>query len=788
MQRAETARPALAPGAGPGEQRRRKRVWTRLKLEARLHGLGGAWHQLEAMRSLEATARSLPARDSFGVGDPEKVLAWESAAQQRAELVRSLRRQGFTSVEEFERTLAEHAAVLREDALALAEELLSRYEQVLRKEEERYQSAQAAAQLHGALRQTQTKLHYKQAREHEAEALQWGPDAELHRQLPGHREQQQVYERLAARARQQAEAEVRRIAAQHPLLAQQDFERERLVEAAPEQVQGLLRAYIKARLRDVAATRESLERQPELVYKLDRLLATLCIIQGIEEGSTGDLLLRARVRELEEQERGLTLVVTVLALAAGLLSAGSGTAGVLAAGVGLGLGAYDVVEQLRQYERQSAAYGAQLVSEDASLTWVVVAVLGAGLDLAVVAGALRSMGPALRTFQKSGDLGQLKKSLQALSRVEAELKERVLEAAQQRVWYQEAVRKFHAAGYLMHVTLLAGTEHFARALEILYYQLKQGVIAFDRILLELKKQKLIKQVDKLTREELRRLQEMRGLVAEIVEHGEALRLSDAEAGAVVRGWAEAKEGKFTLEELKERLSARAKELAEQAASGAGKKGGGRPGGAAAGKAAREAELPRLHWRTVLGPEAENVLQAIIRRTRSMSEALGELAMEVALKRLELIADSRFVKRYHGREKIAIDKKGRMVGVEAKGRMRSSTGLDRHSDETLQLSRRSNYKRAKLMCKKRLKIGKSTKRLGGAYTRSELELYGFLDERKGMKRLISAHVHVETGRTRVFERDGIGNIIPSSSGESLDEFMLDDLQNLKVTLERKRSRK
>jgi hypothetical protein len=445
---------------------------------------------------------------------------------------------------------------------------------------------------------------------------------------------------------------------------------------------------------------------------------------------------------------------------------------------------YDGLEQLRQYERQSAAYGAQLVSEDASLTWVVVAALGTGLDLAVVAGALRAMGPALRTFQKSGDLGQLERSLKALSRVEERLRQRVLQAAQQRVGYEEAVRKFHAAGYQLYSTLLAGTEHFARALELLYYQLRQGVIAFDRILLELRKQKLIKQVDKLTREELGRLKELSGWVVEVVEHGERVKLADEEVGAVVRRWAEGRGGKFTLEELKKQLSERAKELAEEAASGAGKKGNG--GGLPRGTA-KEAKLLRLHWRAVLGAEADQVLRAILQRTRGVAEALGELAMEVALKRLELMADGRFIKRYHGREKLAIDKQGRLVGVEAKGSGRGARGLSKHGDEARQLSRMANYKRAVAMSKKRPKIGESSNRLGGPYTRGELEMYAFLDGRRGMKRLLSVHANSQTGLTRVFERDGVGNIIPTSR-EPLMEFILEDLQELKTMLTEKRGRK
>jgi hypothetical protein len=166
----------------------------------------------------------------------------------------------------------------------------------------------------------------------------------------------------------------------------------------------------------------------------------------------------------------------------------------------------------------------------------------------------------------------------------------------------------------------------------------------------------------------------------------------------------------------------------------------RPPGAAAGKAAREAELPRLHWRAALGQEAEAVLSAILKRTRSLSEAVGELAMEVAMRRMKVRDDPRFIKRYHGREKIAVDKEGRMVGVEAKGRGREAKELSKHKDHAVQLSRRANNKRAKFMKRKFPKVGKSSRRLGGPYTRDEIKLYEFIRERAGMKRLISTHMN------------------------------------------------
>lgn len=784
-----------AHSPGGARQHRRESARARLRLETRLYGLQGAWYQLRACRSLEATAQGLPARDSYGAEDPNKVATWQSVQQQREVLSRLLRRHGFPSVEDFERTVAEYAAVLRSQAQALAWEMLASYEQFLLQEERKYQSPAAAMALYKALSETQARQHYEQARGHEAEARRWGPDAELHRSLPGHREQQQTYQRLSAQARHQAEAQVLRLVSQHPLLAQEDFNRERLALAAQQQVQPLLLEYIRARRADITTTREYLAQRPDLVYKLDRVLAVLALEQELQPGSLGELLLQARGRELEAEEQSLALAVAVLALAAGLLSAGSGTAALLAAGASLGLGTYDALEQLRQYELKSAAHGARLLSEDPSLAWVLLALLGVGLDAAAVAATLRAMRPALQSFHGSGDLEQLERSLKALAQVEEQLKARVVQAARAEVQYRQAVRRLFSSFGLSHVSLVAGTEPFARAVAVFYYLLRRGVIAFERFLLELKAQRLIADIDRLTPEELARLKKAfeqgTEYVVEIVEHGEALRLSEEEVGALVRSWAEGKAGHFTLEELKARLSARARQLAEEArreASAGVKPPGGKPGGSPRPrKLAAAAPVPKVHWREVFTPqEAEAMLKVVLARTRGLSEALGEVAMQVALRRLRLKGDPRFIKRYQGAEEIVIDAEGCLVGVEAKGRARNAVGLSKHTDDALQLSRKANSKRARHMRLKVNKIGKNSKRIGGAYTRDELELYEFLFGRAGMKRLISTHFNVNTGHMRVVERDSLGRVARPGTGP-LDEFTLDGLTELKSRLEKETTR-
>lgn len=195
---------------------------------------------------------------------------------------------------------------------------------------------------------------------------------------------------------------------------------------------------------------------------------------------------------------------------------------------------------------------------------------------------------------------------------------------------------------------------------------------------------------------------------------------------------------------------------------------------AAGEVAAEQGRQRRRW-------ARLKLEA---RLYGLGEAWHQLE---AVRSLEATARSLPARDSYGVGEPDIDRQGRLVGVEAKGSGRGARSLSKHGDEARQLSRRANHKRAMAMFKKRPKIGKSSNRLGGPYTRDELDLYAFLDERMGMKRLLSVHTNTETGLTRSFERDGLGNIVPSSR-KPLDEFILEDLRELKNMLTEKRGKK
>ncbi|MBM7113166.1 hypothetical protein [Archangium primigenium] len=177
----------------------------------------------------------------------------------------------------------------------------------------------------------------------------------------------------------------------------------------------------------------------------------------------------------------------------------------------------------------------------------------------------------------------------------------------------------------------------------------------------------------------------------------------------------------------------------------------------------------------------------MKRSHQTTESLGELALEVTMKRLGIQSDPRFISRYHGLdsmgvealplgERIGLDSERQLVGLEAKATTMDSKSLNTHVDGSRQLSWKANKKLAKKMLGKRHKVNQPSTRQGGAYTQGEMALYGAIDVLEGRKRLISTHLNVTTGQVWVIERNGFGDIQKTSAAGAHD-FVLDDLPAL-----------
>lgn len=410
-------------------------------LQGRLDNQEGLYRALKTYYSLQHSASWTPLRDGFGIRDPNYNISRSTLDSARRRLLAQLRSAGFKDIEEMERSINEFLSTFQEVALAISLGMLARYEQALQEENSRYKTRSNAMALHQTLLQTRAREYYNQAAAAERNARSIRPDPGLHRYMPGALKMKANSQQRASEARRLAEVELAKAAEAHPLLHDKDLDGERLANASPAEIQSVLLGYIEARRKDVVETRKNLTGNSVLVFKLDAILRTTYAAAGIAPGSIHDLIVQDRIRSIQGQETIITLVLGVLALAAGLLSGGGGTVAVLALGMSVGISVGDALMALRQYEIESAAHGAQLLTDDPSLGWALVATLGAGGELAVAAAAAKAMKPAILLFNKSGDLVQLEKGLKDLPQINSKLRIQVLDAARQEHQYQQVARR-----------------------------------------------------------------------------------------------------------------------------------------------------------------------------------------------------------------------------------------------------------------------------------------------------------------------------------------------------------
>ena len=115
----------------------------------------------------------------------------------------------------------------------------------------------------------------------------------------------------------------------------------------------------------------------ELVFKLDILVTQTKSHLGIEPGSIWALIITDHQAPTLD-EIALQTMLAVLGVALGIASGGSAVAAVAA----LGLSSFMALQTYEDYALRSDAYGAQLLSEEPWMGWVVLAIVGVVADFA----------------------------------------------------------------------------------------------------------------------------------------------------------------------------------------------------------------------------------------------------------------------------------------------------------------------------------------------------------------------------------------------------------------------
>ncbi len=173
------------------------------------------------------------------------------------------------------------------------------------------------------------------------------------------------------------------------------------------------------------------------------------------------------------------------------------------------------------------------------------------------------------------------------------------------------------------------------------------------------------------------------------------------------------------------------------------------------------------------------LKRALSHSRSETEALGEMGMAQAHRRLGIKSDPRYVNRYHGPDEIGHQNK-RLTETETKASRDDRVRVATNKGKRKQGSAKNNRKRAEVMKKKELqgKVGQPSNRQGGPYMEGEMEMYGEIRDRDGNKQHLLVHTNTETGLVRTFVQGDEGEI-----GKKLDEFTMENFEEAKSMIEK-----
>lgn len=510
----------------------------------RIYGMESIFRLYKSWKAAEEiTHLPGPSTDREGGGYEQPSDHQQRADDLHRELVTALDARGFDSIAEFEEAIDSYIEAFEKETLRVAEDMLSLYEHVLYEAEKKYRDPNESMDLYKKVSGSAARSQYDEAKETRESA--WRSASPAGFITPGTFNKFEEADALESTASKSVSA----AAVGHPLVANKDFERKDLAYAQPHQVGGMMQNYINDRRDDIAETRGHLKKDPGMIWKLDELYKASFRMQAIDPESIYGMVVEDRRRSINRKGIIKAIVVAVIAVAVTLLTFGTGTIAVLAAGAAFGLSAYQAIEAFKEYEVKHAAYGAQLLSDDPSFAWVIVAIVGAGLDLGA-AVTIFSKGTqaakAIEAFNSGGDLVKLEKELATVAELSEGMRMNVLRAAEAESEFRKAAR-----GLLSITSRVASNPFFepelwVKFVKVVYYGLKRGLIAFDDFIKQLRIEKILKETA-LEPEEIAHFTEAfeaaKTAVDDITKHGKAIGLADEQIDTFFNMWAKTKEMK-----------------------------------------------------------------------------------------------------------------------------------------------------------------------------------------------------------------------------------------------------
>lgn len=400
---------------------RNEKKQTREKVQAKLYGLEDVYRLYKLYQANNA------------IKVPNNVLGAAQAGiavgRRNRELLKqmnpALKAHGFEGgIQEFEGFLNEFKTHYVASAQNLTLDYLDQYEEMLSGEAVKFKDPKVVGALHQKL--SKFRKHDKSFRKHKKEegfqfnSYPIGSSSEL-RADEYYADRVQQSKQAATEAKSNAESELAVLGKSHPILRESHLAEENkisryaMANADEAGLTNLLVAHIAQKQEALLEVRKQILAKPELLYKVERLHPAFQKAMGFPKGGVCDQVIQDKKAQIEEDEFLTSFLLGSAGLVIGLASYGTATpwiAGLMAT-AGFGLSGYMAHQEYGQYVEDSemSEFG---FAQNPSLGWLVVAMVGAGLDMGAMVKSVKILSPAVKTINQTGDVAKFRISLQHL--------------------------------------------------------------------------------------------------------------------------------------------------------------------------------------------------------------------------------------------------------------------------------------------------------------------------------------------------------------------------------------
>ncbi|UEQ78243.1 peptidoglycan-binding protein [Chryseobacterium arthrosphaerae] len=466
-------------------------------VKTKLYGLEDLYDRYIKYTNISPTTNIGTIKEPVIVDNPNHIAANKSLTQ-------AMIANGFASIEEFQTYITRYENAFETETVRIGVEMLQQYKHNLYEEEKRLNDD---ALLNGLL-QGITKSGAKQNFE-DAERAERA--ARVFTDRPN-QEQIDSGNRMKAEAGQkemQGNNAILSLSAYTPLISEENFDKKEFATITnTKDLKAFLHNYIISQTQSVNNVINNIQEKTESIYELDKLYRLSYARQNIKEGSIYKSIIQTKRDQLSGKKALLAISKGIFAAALIAVTWGAATPVVIAGGaLSLAMSIDVAYQTINEYKNNKEFHDLGLLSDDPSLFWVVIAIAGVALDAAALSTVLKSAKPIAKAATDFNDTENTAKALFKLENDLAKIKDlndkvqkNIVKQAVLEREIKEALKA--AKNSMFTANMMINPEFAIKLIPVAIKYIKSGILNFEKFLIELQTAKLIKDIEKLSPEEL----------------------------------------------------------------------------------------------------------------------------------------------------------------------------------------------------------------------------------------------------------------------------------------------